>query len=50
MGRRFGGLFPKATWERFAKHAPQAIATLEVSADEPPEATELAIAALKQRD
>jgi hypothetical protein len=47
--RHFGGLFSKPSWERFAKHAPAAIATLDLEVDEPPGATEAAIAALKQR-
>jgi hypothetical protein len=48
-GRSFAGLFPKATWERIARHVPPALATLDVSVDEPPGATEAAIAALNQR-
>jgi hypothetical protein len=48
-GRRFGGLFSKPSWERFAKQAPAALATLDVSVDEPPGATEAAVAAIKQR-
>lgn len=47
--RRFGGLFSKAAWERFAQQAPRALATLAISVDEPPGATEAAIAALNQR-
>ncbi len=48
-GRRYGGIFSKPTWERFAKHVPPALANLDISIDEPPGATEGAIAALKQR-
>jgi hypothetical protein len=47
--RHFGGLFSKPSWERFAKHAPAAIATLDIEVDEPPGATEAAVAAIKQR-
>ncbi len=47
-GRRFGGIFSKPSWERFAQHAPAAIATLSVEADEPPGATEEAVAMIKQ--
>jgi hypothetical protein len=45
-GRRFGGIFSKPTWERFAQHAPAAIATLYTEVDEPPGATEEAVAAI----
>ena len=48
-GRHFGGLFSKRTWERFAKHVPSGLAVLAVSADEPPDATEEAVAAIKRR-
>jgi hypothetical protein len=34
-GRHFGGLFSKATWERFAKTAPGMIAVLCKDDDEP---------------
>jgi hypothetical protein len=32
-GRRFGGFFPKAAWERFAKEAPTALARLTMGED-----------------
>ena len=48
-GRRYGGIFSKPTWERFAKHVPPALATPDISVDEPSGATERAIADLKQR-
>ena len=47
-GRHFGGILSKPTWERFAKHAPAAIATLCLVVDEPPGATEEAVAAIKR--
>ncbi len=34
-GRHYGGLFSKASWERFAKIAPSAIAILEIPDEEP---------------
>jgi hypothetical protein len=49
MGRRYGGIFSKPTWERFAKHITPTLAALDVSVDEPPGATEQAVAAIKQR-
>ncbi len=47
-GRHFGGIFSKPTWERFAQHAPAALASLCVEADEPQGATEEAVAAIKR--
>jgi hypothetical protein len=47
VGRRFGGLFSKPSWERFAKLVPAGIGLIDVSAEEPPGATERAVAAIK---
>jgi hypothetical protein len=47
-GRHFGGLFSKPSWERFAKHAPAFLAALDVSVEEPPGATEEAVAMIKR--
>ena len=47
-GRHFGGLFSKPSWDRFAKQAPAAIATLCIEVDEPPGATEAAVAMIKR--
>jgi hypothetical protein len=44
-GLDFGGLFPKAVWERFAKEVPSAIRILAIGDDEPAEATKEAITA-----
>jgi hypothetical protein len=44
-GRRFGGLFSKAAWERFAKTAPGIIAALCTKDDEPLGDAEEAVAA-----
>ena len=49
VGRLFGGLFSKPLWERFAKGAPPMLAALDVSVEEPPGATEEAVAAIKRR-
>ena len=46
-GRDFGGLFPKATWERFAKRAPSALAILAIGDDEPAQAAEEVVTAMK---
>lgn len=46
-GRDFGGLFPKAAWERFAKRAPSALAILAIGDDEPAEAAEEVITAMR---
>jgi hypothetical protein len=46
-GRRFGGLFPKAAWERFAKRAPSALAILAIGDDEPAEPAEEVVTAMK---
>jgi hypothetical protein len=46
-GRDFGGLFCKATWERFAKTAPGIIAAL-CTDDEPLGAAEEALTAIEQ--
>jgi hypothetical protein len=45
-GRRFGGLFPKAAWERFAKAAPPHLARLAMGDDEPVEAPEEVVTAI----
>jgi hypothetical protein len=48
-GRNFGGLFSKASWERFVKSLEAALPTLEIADEaEPPGATEEAIGALKR--
>jgi hypothetical protein len=47
-GRHFGGIFSKPTWERFAKIAPAGLAILEIEGDEPPGATEDAVAMIKR--
>jgi hypothetical protein len=44
-GRRFGGLFPKALWERFAKTAPSVLAILAKGDEEPAEAAEEVVTA-----
>jgi hypothetical protein len=46
-GRDFGGLFPKATWERFAKIAPNALRILAIGDDEPVDATKEVVGALE---
>jgi hypothetical protein len=46
-GRRFGGLFPKAVWERFAQTAPSALAILAIGDDQPAEAAEEVVTAMK---
>jgi hypothetical protein len=50
MGRQFGGLFSKPSWERFAKHVTPTLTALDVSVEEPPGATEAAVAATRRRD
>jgi hypothetical protein len=47
-GRRFGGLFSKAAWERFAKTAPGIIASLCTEDDEPLGDAEEAVAAIER--
>jgi hypothetical protein len=47
-GRRFGGLFSKATWERFATTAPRMIAVLCRDGDEPLGDAEEALAAVER--
>jgi hypothetical protein len=47
-GRDFGGLFSKASWERFAKTAPGIIAALCTDDDEPRGAAEEVLAAIEQ--
>jgi hypothetical protein len=46
-GRDFGGLFPKPTWERFAKVAPAGLAILAMGDDEPVGVAEEFITAIK---
>jgi hypothetical protein len=46
-GRRFGGLFPKAAWERFAKVAPMGLALLTMGEAQPVGATEDVVTAIK---
>ena len=46
-GRDFGGLFPKAAWERFAKRAPSALAILAIGDPEPAPAAEEVVTAMK---
>ncbi len=48
VGRHFGGLFSKSSWERFASGVLAARKFLEIPDDEPPEATERAVAAIKR--
>ncbi len=45
-GRHFGGLFPKAAWERFAKAAPPHLAALAMGDDEPVGTTEEVVSAI----
>jgi hypothetical protein len=47
-GRRFGGVFSKATWERFAKTAPGKIAVLCKDDDVPLGDAEETLAAIEQ--
>jgi hypothetical protein len=47
-GRNFGGVYSKATWERFLKSLPAALATQDVPDSEPPGATDKAVIAVKQ--
>jgi hypothetical protein len=47
-GRHFGGIFSKPTWERFAKLASTGLTTLDIEIDEPPGATEEAVAMIKR--
>jgi hypothetical protein len=44
-GRDFGGLFPKATCERFAKKAPSMLAILAIGDEEPVEVTQEVVGA-----
>jgi hypothetical protein len=46
-GRRFGGLFSKAAWERYAKRAPSLIAAL-CTDDEPLGDSDEAVAAIER--
>ncbi len=46
-GRRFGGFFPKAAWERFAKEAPTALAMLAAGEDSPVGTTDDLLTAVK---
>lgn len=48
-GRRFGGLFSKASWERYAKRAPSLIAVLCSGDDDSIGDAEEAVAAIEQR-
>jgi hypothetical protein len=45
-GRRFGGFFSKAAWERFAKEIPAGVAFLRIGEKDPIEATEEVITAV----
>jgi hypothetical protein len=45
-GLDFGGLFPKAVWERFAKEVPSAIRILAIGDEEPAGATKEAVTAI----
>jgi hypothetical protein len=47
-GRRFGGLYSKATWERIMRHAPGIIAALCIEDDEPSADIEQAFATIEQ--
>jgi hypothetical protein len=47
-GRRFGGFFSKATWERIAKQAPGIIAALCTDDDDPIADPEEALAAIER--
>jgi hypothetical protein len=47
-GRRFGGLFSKEAWERYAKTAPGLIATLCRDDDEPLGDSREAVASIEQ--
>jgi hypothetical protein len=47
-GRHFGGIFSKPTWERFARLAAREGAIRDSDGDEPPGATEAAIAMIKR--
>lgn len=46
-GRRFGGLFPKARWERFVKEVPAAVAFLRIGDEEPVGDKEEALTAIQ---
>jgi hypothetical protein len=46
-GRRFGGLFPKTKWERFAKEASSSQILQTLGDDEPATAAEEAVSAVK---
>ena len=46
-GRDFGGLFPKAAWERFAKEAPAALAILAIGDEEPAQTAEEVVTAIR---
>ena len=48
-GRHFGGVFSKSSWDRFVNEVPDALRMLDVSVDEPPGATEEAVATIKRR-
>ena len=47
-GRRFGGLFSKAAWERITKRAPGLIAALCSGDDEPSGENEEAVATIER--
>lgn len=47
-GRRFGGLFSKALWERYAKRAPSLIAVLCNGDDDPAGETEEVLATIER--
>ncbi|HKI19403.1 MAG TPA: hypothetical protein VKA15_16070 [Isosphaeraceae bacterium] len=50
VGRHFGGIFSKSSWDRFVNQVPGALRVLDICVDEPPGATEEAVAAIKRRD
>src|SRR5262245_46958831 len=47
-GRRFGGVFSKATWERYVKRAPSLIAALCSEDEDPIGETREAVASIEQ--
>jgi hypothetical protein len=46
--RSFGGLFSRASWERFAPELKKELAKPVIAIDEPPGATEMALQALRR--